>query len=810
MHLAPCAKCPAQTPSPAPAFAGAALASWSARPGLQPATRAPRAPRRALIGPELRRLRSAEEVLRHFRNGGEALPCLLRLGALAKGGAHVQAASVAHVAACLEPEALAFKELCAVLVALAQLRQEAQLRRFLAQLQRRRLSGAQPRELANAAWACAKGNPSSGAPCLQHIASASLQSGRLCTGFTAIDVAQLSWSLATVQLREAPAMAACAAFAAAESESFGAQGLANCAWAMAGSWPAAVAALLDEASARLGGGQFTSQHVANLAWAAAVTKLRHEFFASPDLKLPGSPRHLANLGWALGTLQLRSPLLYQLSEQAVGMGLHSFRDEELAGLLHAVASSGLAAPRFLRSAEEALLQRSLGCTELAGACWALSVCSSRAADPLLALAATRAKELSPQGLANVAWAAALREAPLWRLEDSVRDRLEEFSVQGLVNLTWAFTQAQHQPPGLRLQLMQMSLGRLSEMKALELSSLTWCLAFGDSNNATEKVAAEVASRLPQDVFDARQLANVAWAFATLSTGGVGLFQQLACAVLERLPESSAQGLSNIAWAFGSRSFLGGPLLFALQAQAPEKLPLATEQGLALLAWALAPEKPQVAPLRFLEALQLEIQARMRASVEHAKTKRRPEISGYAAAEEVEQSLEQVGHCRAEGNAQLGAGEALAALESYSNGIELCAKHSITGKLLGQLYVNRAQAQARLERHDLALQDCRAGLQEDPGNGRGYWRGASSALKLRQGDEAARLCMRGIKVLGDSASLESLLEEAKAQIEKDKTAIVEEEEETEVSVGQALADRAASLLLAFRQDPSRADDLRQRP
>ncbi|CAJ1353426.1 unnamed protein product [Effrenium voratum] len=170
--------------------------------------------------------------------------------------------------------------------------------------------------------------------------------------------------------------------------------------------------------------------------------------------------------------------------------------------------------------------------------------------------------------------------------------------------------------------------------------------------------------------------------------------------------------------------------------------------------------------------------------------------------------DQVGHCRAAGNAQLGAGEALAALESYSNGIELCAKHSITGKLLGQLYVNRAQAQARLERHDLALQDCRAGLQEDPGNGRGYWRGASSALKLRQGDEAARLCMRGIKVLGDSASLESLLEEAKAQIEKDKTAIVEEEKETEVSVGQALADRAASLLLAFRQDPSRADDLRR--
>ena len=33
---------------------------------------------------------------------------------------------------------------------------------------------------------------------------------------------------------QAPAMAACAAFAAAESESFGAQGLANCAWAMAG------------------------------------------------------------------------------------------------------------------------------------------------------------------------------------------------------------------------------------------------------------------------------------------------------------------------------------------------------------------------------------------------------------------------------------------------------------------------------------------------------------------------------------------------------------------------------------------------
>ncbi|CAE7741257.1 NHD1 [Symbiodinium pilosum] len=108
------------------------------------------------------------------------------------------------------------------------------------------------------------------------------------------------------------------------------------------------------------------------------------------------------------------------------------------------------------------------------------------------------------------------------------------------------------------------------------------------------------------------------------------------------------------------------------------------------------------------------------------------------------------------------------------------------------------------------------MSEDPMNGRAYWRAATAALGLDRPDTAAALCMRGIKVLGDSDTLSSLLEEAKQKLEEAKrneegiqTAPACSEEEP--SIASELSERAAALLRSHRnQDEAerKFDDVRR--
>lgn len=178
--------------------------------------------------------------------------------------------------------------------------------------------------------------------------------------------------------------------------------------------------------------------------------------------------------------------------------------------------------------------------------------------------------------------------------------------------------------------------------------------------------------------------------------------------------------------------------------------------------------------------------------------------------EAETAMEQVNSFKVEGNAKLTSGDLMAAVESYSCGIALCQKLKISGKSLGQLYVNRAQARARLEQHELALQDAEAGLLEDTENGRGFWRAASSAMSLERYDHCAALCMRGIKVLGDSAALEGMLEEARSRMDPTETSTATEfeknvEEATSANaVAEELSQRAVSLLQSYQREANKED------
>jgi tetratricopeptide (TPR) repeat protein len=130
--------------------------------------------------------------------------------------------------------------------------------------------------------------------------------------------------------------------------------------------------------------------------------------------------------------------------------------------------------------------------------------------------------------------------------------------------------------------------------------------------------------------------------------------------------------------------------------------------------------------------------------------------------------------KSEGNARLTAGDNAGAVESYTRGIDAAQQAGIKGKLLSQLHSNRAQALIKLGRASEALEDCEAAVASDTSNAKAYWRGASAALKLNQPATAAEICKRGIRLVGDSLGLQSLLEEAEEKMVAQESGAADEE------------------------------------
>jgi len=104
----------------------------------------------------------------------------------------------------------------------------------------------------------------------------------------------------------------------------------------------------------------------------------------------------------------------------------------------------------------------------------------------------------------------------------------------------------------------------------------------------------------------------------------------------------------------------------------------------------------------------------------------------------------------DGNSKLNAGDALAAEELYTKGIESA------GELLSQLYSNRAQARAQLGKDSDAVADCRVAISYNPQNAKPYWQAAVSSLRLNQCEDAVDFCESALVVLPKHRELSQLL------------------------------------------------------
>eukprot|EP00928_Gymnodinium_smaydae_P005705 TRINITY_DN11955_c0_g1_i1.p2 TRINITY_DN11955_c0_g1~~TRINITY_DN11955_c0_g1_i1.p2 ORF type:complete len:279 (-),score=83.25 TRINITY_DN11955_c0_g1_i1:61-897(-) len=109
----------------------------------------------------------------------------------------------------------------------------------------------------------------------------------------------------------------------------------------------------------------------------------------------------------------------------------------------------------------------------------------------------------------------------------------------------------------------------------------------------------------------------------------------------------------------------------------------------------------------------------------------------------------------EGNRKLKEGNREEALSCYANGIraadqEIEAFHGSPDDLetkrvlFSQLCSNRAHVLILLEQYESAIEDCRHAVDVDPRNTKGYWRGATAALKLGRSEDAAELLRQGLR------------------------------------------------------------------
>eukprot|EP00397_Hematodinium_sp_SG-2012_P012793 GEMP01012975.1.p1 GENE.GEMP01012975.1~~GEMP01012975.1.p1 ORF type:complete len:763 (+),score=211.79 GEMP01012975.1:35-2323(+) len=88
-------------------------------------------------------------------------------------------------------------------------------------------------------------------------------------------------------------------------------------------------------------------------------------------------------------------------------------------------------------------------------------------------------------------------------------------------------------------------------------------------------------------FRARDLSNVAWAFATLGEVDNALLLTVAAEVTRKICEFNEQNLSNTIWAFAKLRLRHDPMVVAIAEETMKKIANFTPQGLSNIAWAFA-------------------------------------------------------------------------------------------------------------------------------------------------------------------------------------------------------------------------------
>ena len=283
--------------------------------------------------------------------------------------------------------------------------------------------------------------------------------------------------------------------------------------------------------------------------------------------------HLATTWMALSRLRRGKPMTHNLAEgleplvaQSVKMASSGrLQARPVANIAYGAARSGLrspqgAAPLYAAVASAAMRQlRDMSPQALANLAWAYATAGHPAPELFDALAQVAPRKLrgfTPQHLANLAWAYATAGHAAPALFDAIaaaattrlRDDADEFNNQNLANLAWAFARSGQPAPAMLGAVAAACETRLDTFRPIDFSSVAWAYAV-TRHDATPRLFAGIArAATPQlGSFNDQALANLAFAFVSVGHPSAGaLLDAISTEATPRLDEFSVQNLANLA------------------------------------------------------------------------------------------------------------------------------------------------------------------------------------------------------------------------------------------------------------------------
>ncbi|CAE8626030.1 unnamed protein product [Polarella glacialis] len=233
------------------------------------------------------------------------------------------------------------------------------------------------------------------------------------------------------------------------------------------------------------------------------------------------------------------------------------------------------------------------------------------------VAAQKAPDFAPQGIANLAWALAshaaangtLREASeeeqrlLAAFELAASPRLRDFKPQELSNLAWAFSKLKSPSKLFFQSILKEAVCRLDDFEPQQLSNLAWALAASsvDHSPTDAKTSRQKKTSLAPGSSSLTGIATTSDTIDVISDDDdtrmrdiiskhiypQELLLALVRKVIVKIATFTPQGLANIAWAFATLGESQPELFHVICQQSLQLLDDFKPQEMANLAWACA-------------------------------------------------------------------------------------------------------------------------------------------------------------------------------------------------------------------------------
>lgn len=472
-----------------------------------------------------------------------------------------------------------------------------------------------------------------------------LVKGSVRNDFTSQGIANTCWALAKLGIGSTAVFEVLAESAASKLCDFNAQELANLAWAYA-----KVGARANELLARLALrtiaiiDRLNAQNLTNVVWAYATLDVRDErlLLAVAEASIRSihrfNPQNVANTLWAYAKLEsFHADVFDAVASVMTRSSLRHFTDQNLANMLWAFAKylTQLTVPlpkdrehrcrRLLNLAAEAALDAIEDDNGFSSQNLCLVIYSfasmvdyletsrdvsedqlitklfERAAFRFASLSTTRA---NAQDLAHMAWAYATVARRDDELFDAIGARLQVVAAncvpQNIANIAWAFAKCGRKADAATFDtLARCALAKIDDFNEQNLSNLVYAFALANrgEGDVADELFAAVARALEQRRASlcAQDIANAAWAYATVGHKDIALLEALAEGA--KFETFNAQNLANMVWAYAKLlgSYADGPaplfrccdqFFFRLLAELRLRLDGLKAQELANSAWAL--------------------------------------------------------------------------------------------------------------------------------------------------------------------------------------------------------------------------------